>query len=101
MNDNESEDTINAADLDPRTTPQERISLLGVGYVRADLYDALKAALDVQTRDAERAAFVKSDMLKAMQDARRALAYAQKYDTVMEIAYLKLDAAIEASKGDV
>lgn len=40
----------------------------------------------------------KSDMLKAMQDARRALAYAQKYDTVMEISYLKLDAAICAVK---
>ena len=48
MNNNESEDTLNAADLDPRTTPPERISLLGTGYVRADLYDALQAALDVQ-----------------------------------------------------
>lgn len=80
MNDNESEDTINAADLDPRTTPlyktsPERIGLaigcrgvdlwqtdfngckdvtwytgeppvsVTIGYVRADLYDALQSQL--------------------------------------------------------
>ena len=85
MNDNASEDMINADDFDPRTTPlytssPERIWLaigdefpgiwqlefntyadvtwyageppvtVSIGYVRADLYDALQSALDVQTQ---------------------------------------------------
>ena len=75
-----------------------------IGYVRADLYDysraeieRLIAKIEMQKLAADNKT---SDMLKAMEDARRALAYAYKSDSVMEIAYLKLDAAIEASKGE-
>ena len=86
----------------------DRCDPVAVGNRMYDAISTLRAALAVQTqsvanRDAQLLAcrLKLSDAQAAMEGARRALAYAYKSDPVMEIAYLKLDAAIEASKGDV
>lgn len=144
MNDNESEDTLNAADFDPRTTPMyrsapERIGLaigcrdadlwqtdfggckdvtwysgeppeaVTIGYVRADLYDALQAALDVQEKDAERYQWLVENSyfsLPNIQNGDVVLIHKIPAQDVHPTDWkaqttAAIDAAIEASKEDV
>lgn len=63
-----------------------------------DAYKSLQSQLAALEADNARCIDEKSVMLKAMEDARRAMAYSYKFDPVMEIAYLKLDNSICAVK---
>ena len=141
MSDNESEDTLNVADLDPRTTPlyktsPERIGLaigcrgvdlwqtdfngckdvtwysgeppvtVSIGYVRADFYDALQAALDVQGQaliDAKAQTKKMCNLLESLTaivhgECPSLLDDLRDGNGSLDIA---IDTAIAASKGDV
>lgn len=72
-------------------TLRQYIDLLGAAHPARKEFASLEAKV-------ARCIEEKSAMLKAMEDARRAMAYSYKFDPVMEIAYLKLDNSICAVK---